>query len=213
MVRANANHRHVPSKSTPRNPGGIPGQPLESGKVLLRFATHADRDEYTALRAGSRESLERWEPLPQPGIDAFGPSDFDRLLGTSDTPDCKRLLIVERESGRIAGRVGLSGIARGPLQQAYLGYWLGRSFEGKGLMLEAIALALRYAFTPEANGGLGLHRIECNVMPSNARSLATARRAGFREEGYSPKYLQIAGTWEDHVRFAMTIEDWAPKHP
>ncbi|HEX2837109.1 MAG TPA: GNAT family protein [Phycisphaerales bacterium] len=180
---------------------------------MLRFAVPTDRGEYVSLRRGSRDALERWEPVPPPGIDAFGPSDFDRLLATSDTLDCKRLLVIHRESGAIAGRVGLSGIARGPLQQAYLGYWLGCSFEGRGLMQEAIALALRYAFTPETQGGLGLHRVECNVMPSNTRSLATARRAGFREEGFSPKYLQIAGVWEDHVRFAMTIEDWAQKHP
>ncbi len=203
----------MPIKATPNDPGEMPGSPLESGVVLLRFAAPADRDTYTTLRMGSRASLERWEPIPPPGFDAFGPSDFDRLLATCDTPDCKRLLIIERASGEIAGRIGLSTITRGPLQQAYLGYWLGSAFEGRGLMQDAIALALRYAFTPEAQGGLGLHRVECNVMPSNARSLATARRAGFREEGYSPKYLQIAGTWEDHVRFAMTIEDWAQRAP
>lgn len=130
------------------------------------------------------------------------------MLATADIPDCKRLLVTLKDTGTIAGRTSLGGIARGPLQQAYLGYWLAQEFEGQGLMQEAIRLTLRYAFTPVHKGGLGLHRVECNVMPTNTRSLATARRAGFREEGYSPRYLQIAGQWADHVRFAMTVEDW-----
>lgn len=178
--------------------------PLEGPRILLRFPAEADRAAYCRLRTSNRDHLERWEPFPP----AFDPTDFDRLLATADTPDSKRLLITLGDSGDIAGRISLGGIARGPLQQAYLGYWLGKEWEGRGLMQESIVLALRYAFTPEVKGGLGLHRVECNVMPSNARSLATARRAGFREEGFSPRYLQIAGQWADHVRFAMTLEDW-----
>jgi hypothetical protein len=90
----------------------MPGSPLESGVVLLRFAAPADRDTYTTLRMGSRASLERWEPIPPPGFDAFGPSDSTVCFATCDTPDCKRLLIIERASGEIAGH-RTSTITRG----------------------------------------------------------------------------------------------------
>ncbi len=29
-----------------------------------------------------------------------------------------------------------------------------------------------------------------------------------REEGIAQRYLEINGTWEDHIRYALTREEW-----
>jgi [ribosomal protein S5]-alanine N-acetyltransferase len=70
-------------------------------------------------------------------------------------------------------------------------------------MTEALALTLRIAF-----GRLRLHRVEANIQPGNGASIALVRRAGFRREGLSPRYLTIGGRWRDHERWALTVEDW-----
>jgi [ribosomal protein S5]-alanine N-acetyltransferase len=94
---------------------------------------------------------------------------------------------------------------RGPSQSAFLGYWIGAPYARQGYMTEALQLALRHAF-----GVLKLHRVEANIMPANRASIALVKRAGFRREGYSPRYLKIAGHWADHERWALAAEDWHP---
>jgi hypothetical protein len=48
-------------------------------------------------------------------------------------------------------------------------------------------------------------------LPANRPSIALVRRAGFRREGYSPRYLKIAGRWADHDRWALLSERWRPR--
>jgi ribosomal-protein-alanine N-acetyltransferase len=70
-------------------------------------------------------------------------------------------------------------------------------------MREGIQLVLRSAFL-----GLRLHRVEANIQPGNKPSVALARGAGFRREGFSPRYLKIGGRWRDHERWAILAEEW-----
>ena len=69
-------------------------------------------------------------------------------------------------------------------------------------MHDGLRLVLRFAFGP-----LGLHRLEANIQPGNESSVALVKGAGFRLEGYSPRYLKIAGRWRDHERWAILSED------
>jgi ribosomal-protein-alanine N-acetyltransferase len=70
-------------------------------------------------------------------------------------------------------------------------------------MREAIQLVLREAFVE-----LRLHRLEANIQPGNQASLALAKGAGFKREGFSPRYLKISGRWRDHERWALLADDW-----
>lgn len=171
-------------------------------RLYLRHLHPADEREWVELRQGSRAHLGPWDPLPPPGQDLYGPTGFRRHLDTSDTEHNQRHLVVRRSDEAIVGMVNLSQICRGPFDNAIMGYWIGLPHVRRGYGVEGVKLCLRRAF-----GELGLHRVEANIMPSNTASLALVRRVGFRFEGVSPRYLQIAGRWEDHVRWAITRED------
>jgi ribosomal-protein-alanine N-acetyltransferase len=55
---------------------------------------------------------------------------------------------------------------------------------------------------------LGLHRVEICIVPRNIRSRRIMEKLEIREEGIAQRYLEINGTWEDHVRYAITSEEW-----
>ena len=173
-------------------------KPLAVGpRVLLRAPIASDRDEFLALTRASRRLHRPWSRPPTTR------ASFDAWLRRYRHPTEVAFLACRRDDGRIVGVLTLMEIVRGAFQGAYLGYWVGAPFAGRGYMTEALRLALRHAFGP-----LRLHRVEANIQPGNAPSRALVRRAGFRREGFSPRYLKIAGRWRDHERWALLMEDW-----
>lgn len=142
----------------------------------------------------SRRLLRPWSYPPE---DAAG---FVTLL---ERPDGVTFLIRRNEDDTLAGMASLGNIVHGNLRGAYLGYSAFVPYDGRGYMTEGLGLVLRQAF-----GALRLHRVEANIQPGNARSIALAERLGFRREGYSPRYLKIGGRWRDHVRYAILAEDF-----
>ena len=105
------------------------------------------------------------------------------------------------------GSIALSQIFLGGFRSAYLGYQIGEEFSRQGYMTEALQLMLRHVFVK-----LKLHRLEANIQPENAASIALVKRAGFVKEGYSRRYLKICGRWRDHERWAILSEDWRKHH-
>jgi [ribosomal protein S5]-alanine N-acetyltransferase len=105
--------------------------------------------------------------------------------------------------GALVGWFNVSDIVRGALQGGNLSYGGVAAHRGQGYMSEALQLVLQEAF-----GTLDLHRLEANIQPGNAGSLALVRRAGFQLEGFSPGYLKIDGDWRDHERWALRSEAW-----
>ncbi|MEQ8769627.1 MAG: GNAT family protein [Phycisphaerales bacterium] len=172
---------------------------ISEGPIGLRHPREADRAEWVALKRASAEHLAAWSPIQDEGDDLD--AQFDRVIDGPDTDTTQRHLIVR--DGAIVGMVGLTQIFRRSFCNAILGYWMGAAHANRGIGTVGVRLAVRRAFEQ-----LGLHRVEANVMPGNVPSIRLVRSLGFRFEGYSPRYLQIAGVWEDHTRWAITEEDW-----
>lgn len=103
------------------------------------------------------------------------------------------------DDSTLAGHIGLSQIARGPFQNAMLGYAIDADCQGQGLMREALQAIIEHAFSPSVH----LHRIQANVRPENGRSVRLLQRLGFEDEGLAREYLFIDGAWRDHRMFAL----------
>ena len=108
--------------------------------------------------------------------------------------------------GDFAGEINLNSLQRGPFQNAYVGYWIDEAQAGQGYIPEAFVVIARFAFEE-----LHLHRIQAAVVPRNVSSRRVVEKLGLRDEGTARKYLEINGVWEDHIRFAITSEDWSER--
>ena len=182
---------------------------LRGKRVLLRPLKDSDFEPWNAVRVKSGSWLTDWEPLPPEG---WGDPAGKRLF-------MSRCIAREQESrngsahsfgvfyqGRFVGEANLSGIQRGPIQTATIGYWINHEEAGNGLIPEACATIFRFAFED-----LGLHRIQISIVPRNAASLRVVEKLGLREEGLALRYIEINGVWEDHRLFAITFEEWKDK--
>jgi [ribosomal protein S5]-alanine N-acetyltransferase len=167
-------------------------------RVGLRVLAREDRQEFLVLARHSHRLHRPWTYPPERA------DQFDELYARSRREDFLCLVSYRLDTGAIAGVFTISQIVRGAFQSAYLGYYAHQAHAGQGLMREAIEQVLDHAFN-----SLGLHRIEANIQPGNAPSIALARGAGFRLEGFSPRYLLIGGQWRDHERYAITADEWA----
>lgn len=102
------------------------------------------------------------------------------------------------DDGCVVGRVALSGIVRGALQSCALSYWVAAEHNGRGLATMAVGELVDIAFTE-----LGLHRVQAETLLHNAASQRVLERNGFVRFGLAPRYLKIAGAWQDHAMYQL----------
>ena len=170
-------------------------------RVHLRAPQRGDQRAFLAQARESRVLHRGFVQAPETPT-AFA-AYVERYTTKDAHPRNVGLLVVRADDGAIAGVINFSEIILGAFRSAYVGYYALAPFAGDGYMTEGFALALDFAFRE-----LKLHRVEANVQPANRRSLALVARVGFAREGYSRRYVKIAGRWRDHVRFAILAEDW-----
>ena len=176
-------------------------------RVLLRPLEAADFVKWQEVRRRNRDWLTKWEPARIPGqpdvvedSQAFGvrcsARQRERQLGTGYGFG----IFVE---GVLIGEINLNSLQRGPFQSCYIGYWIDEAEAGNSYIPEAFVVAARFAFEE-----LQLHRVQAAIVPRNAASLRVVEKLELREEGTAERYLEINGVWEDHIRYAMTAEEW-----
>ncbi len=113
------------------------------------------------------------------------------------------MFLGEHGSEALIGEVNLSNVVRGAFRSAHVGYWVDQNQAGNGYIPESLVVVCRFAFEE-----IDLHRLQVSIVPRNARSRRVVEKLEFRCEGQAERYLEINGVWEDHLRFAITAEEW-----
>jgi len=175
----------------------------QTERMRLRELQASDEGEYLRLHEESRTAFSSWIPKASPQ------ELFERALQTNSYVGREGRthlrLVGETDNGRIAGLFAVGEIARGFFRSGYASWAVHAEYMNRGYGTEGVLGLLDLAFSE--GRGLGLHRVQANIIPTNAASIRVAQKAGFRREGLAERYLLIAGAWQDHVMYAKTTEE------
>ena len=178
-------------------------------RMILRPLCAEDRAEFARVYQVSRSMFEPWVPatfLDQP-LDQLFDQQLDRCIeGARAGTQCR--LVGALDDNRIAGFFNLSEIVRGVFQNAYASWSVSADAVGVGLGAEGAQALLDIAFLPQSQG-LGLHRVQANIIPGNHASIRIVEKTGFRYEGLAKRYLKINGQWQDHAMYAKLADEHA----
>jgi [ribosomal protein S5]-alanine N-acetyltransferase len=180
---------------------------IDLGDIYLRLVEPDDASAMLDLLQRNREFLRPFEPRRPP--EQWTVAAQRDLLVTTAERSANELEygfgIFLTGDDLLIGRANLSNIVRKAFQNAYLGYFLDRAYNGRGYMTAGIDAVVDFAFGPAR-----LHRVQAAVMPENVPSVRVVEKVGFRLEGFAPRYLRIDGEWRDHNLYALTTEDRSP---
>ena len=95
-----------------------------------------------------------------------------------------------------------------PSNECELGYWLGRSYWGKGIMPEAAEELIRHGFED-----LNLSRIWCAYYEGNEQSKRVQEKLGFifQEKKENVK-VPLLDEYRNNYINLLTREDWKKIH-
>src|SRR5215510_5751534 len=180
---------------------------IRTPRMLLRPLSADDRTEFVRVHEVSRTLFEPWVPVRPPDEtfdDLFTHQLNQTLNGLRDRTQYRFVGLLD--DSRIAGFFNLFQIVRGAAQYAMASWSVNAEVGRQGLCTEAVTALLDFAFA-SLPIGLGLHRVQANIIPTNTSSIRVAEKTGFRREGLAKNYLKIAGVWQDHFMYAKLADE------
>ncbi|WP_426302120.1 GNAT family N-acetyltransferase [Arthrobacter sp. R-11] len=170
--------------------------------AITRLITLEDAPVLAKVLAENRDFLAPWDPIRE---DSFFTEEtqhklLQQSLASHDAGTMVPLAITDADGG-LVGRINIGSIVRGALESGGIGYWVRQTHNGRGLASAAVAEVKEIAFRE-----LGLHRLQAETLLHNTASQRVLERNGFESYGMAPRYLKIAGHWQDHVMFQVLAD-------
>ncbi|WP_053351502.1 GNAT family N-acetyltransferase [Leucobacter musarum] len=176
----------------------LPNSPAPG--IDLRLLQRDDAEELARAYVRNRDHLAPWEPARSDEFftEAWQQEDIGQRIAAGEAGTAFSFGLFS--AGEVVGRFNLAGVVHGPFESAGLGYWVDQRWEGRGLATATVRALLDWA-----RAELGLHRVEASTLVHNLGSQRVLAKAGFEQIGYAPKYLNIAGSWQDHHLYQVLL--------
>ena len=176
---------------------------LDTPRLKLRALTDADIPALFAI-FNDAETMRYWTNSPMTDV-----AEAEELLRDIQAHAKAETLfqwgIARREDDLVIGTCTLFRIER-EHRRAELGYILRRDHWRRGLASEALTAIVNHAF-----GTLGLHRLEADIDPRNARSIRLVERLDFKREGRLRENYFVAGEIQDSLIYGLLAPEWGAR--
>ena len=168
---------------------------LITDRLVLRLMTDDDANEVFFLRSDG-EVMKYINKTPAKSLDdAFA---FIQMINTAiANNESINWAVSLKDDPTLIGNICLWNIQK-EHYRAEIGYTLHPSWQGKGIMQEAIKAVLDYGFKT-----LGLHSVEGHINPENIASAKALERNGFVREAYFKENFYYDGKFYDSAIYAL----------
>ena len=180
---------------------------IHGSGVILRAFTDADRPRIREACADER--TQEWlQEVPRPYTDEHARLFLENRKERAASGSGLAWAVVDPSSDLLLANVSVFDV--NPGREAEIGFWTHPDARGRGVMTEAVRLAVRHAFVPEDDGGLGLHRVYAFAAEPNHASRHVLRSVGFTETGRDRDGTRMRdGSYVDTVVHDLLEPEWS----
>ncbi|NKE04196.1 GNAT family N-acetyltransferase [Mesobacillus selenatarsenatis] len=173
-------------------------------QLSLKLAEVNDADRVFELTEKSRDYLKEWLPWLDFTTKVEDTKEFLKgtMKGYADNNSMTTVILYE---GEIVGTAGFNSI-NWSSKTAYIGYWIGHEYQGKGIMTKVARALTEYAFDH-----LKLNKVEIRAAADNKKSRGIPERLGFVEEGKIRQAEWLYDHYVDHIVYGILAEEWNSK--
>lgn len=168
---------------------------LTTERLTLRQIIPADARQLLRLRSDKKVMQYLDRPAMQSEEEALG--FIERITKDLCNNDGITWAIALKDDPDMIGTIGFWRIVK-ENYRGEIGYMLLPHMHGKGLMQEAMSIALRYAFDT-----IRFHSIEANVNPANEASIGILERNNFIREAYHRENYYYDGKFLDSAIYSL----------
>ncbi|MFD2638546.1 GNAT family N-acetyltransferase [Piscibacillus salipiscarius] len=170
-------------------------------EVSLKLVDLGDAEELFQLTDRSRDHLRTWLPWLDHTKELKDTENYIKFSKKAYA-NHEGMNTVVLYNGKTAGVVGFNELDW-TNRIAYIGYWLGVDFTGKGIMTRAAGALTDYAIRD-----LGMNKVDITAAEHNRGSRSIPERLGFTEEGKIRSREWLYDHYVDHIVYGMLKEEW-----
>ncbi|MGE7603433.1 GNAT family N-acetyltransferase [Peribacillus sp. NPDC097675] len=170
-------------------------------EVSLKILESKDAKAIFKLTNHSRNYLREWLPWLDRTTKIEDTQAYIQhcLNGFSGNTSMTTVILYKGEIAGIAGYNQLNWANK----TAYIGYWLGEEFQGRGVMTKVAKALTEYAFNE-----LQLNKVEIRVAVKNKKSRGIPERLGYVNEGCLRQAEWLYDHYVDHIVYGMLAAEW-----